>query len=142
MRVLLFHKDSGWIVKQSILSFVAHDFQSVPVAFGIEYQMQDGTLWTFADTNKEDEESFFTGLKRSGLLTSSAQSVICGTNSVHCVPFLTKGVPETIADVSKIIISSDIGKFLYAAVFKPGRIESTDYSDPNFQENVAAIYGS
>jgi len=48
------------------------------------------------------------------------------------MPFFTKGVPEVLPDIARVLVSNETGKYLYAAVFLPDRIDSAVYSDGNF----------
>ena len=140
MQLLLGIADRDVLVqKGSVSSFLIYDSQSFPVVLGVEYPVPDGILRTFCDSSSLD---FHQILQRSGLSRTGGQGLKYGIPCLLYTPFLGQGVPEWIADISKLLVMNDNGKYLFVAVRTGvGIFASAVYGADNFEGLVNLFLG-
>jgi len=124
--------------KTFISSFLIYGYSSLPVVLGIEYILPEGIVRTFSDSTSAD---FHAVLHRSGIAQTVPAEFMPGIFRLFYMPFLGKGVPEWIANVSRVLVINDHGKHLFAACRnEAGAFVTKVYADHDFENFVAAFF--
>jgi len=130
---LLIGTDNGRTVwREFTSSFVVLSRQSLPVVLGVEYVIPEGVVRTFAGV---DDSDFYDVLQRSSVLQPGMEGITYGVSCLLCTPFLGKGVPEWLPNVSRVLAVNTAGKYLFLTVqHESGKFETAVYGDPNFDQ--------
>jgi len=121
-----------------VSSFLLYDRQSLPAVLGSEYSVPEGVMRTFSDASSLD---FRETLQRSGIAGLDRSGLIYGVPCLFFIPFLGKGVPEWLVNVSRLLVINDYGKELFVVWQKGlGIFATAAYGDDNFDNTVKSVF--